>query len=161
MSTVLTSPSPVTCHCQTVRRGRVESTEARTRWLRRPTPRPQGWDQAIVEVNGVVYLAAGHFHSDDDGRSWLIVDLHKANDRKHVRVILGQGDDHCDCEAATYRPQAVCKHRAAVAELLDQLDRLEQAERLLAEAQSYLERIEAVGPPPDFDPFTVELDGAA
>jgi hypothetical protein len=150
MSTVQTSPSPVTCHCQTVRRGRVESAEARTRWLRRPTPRPQGWHQAIVEVNGVVYLAEGHFHCDDDGRSWLIVDLRKANDRKHVRVILGQGDDHCDCEAATCRPQAVCKHRAAVAELLDQLDGLEQAECLLDEAQSYLDALAAVGPPLPF-----------
>jgi hypothetical protein len=117
-----------------------------------------GW-VGVAEINGVAYLAEADFQCDDDGRSWIIVDLRKVNDAKHIRVIIGQGEENCcDCEAATYRPNAVCKHAAAVNELLDQIDRLEQAERLLAEANDALAEALAVGPPLAYDPF--EMDAA-
>jgi hypothetical protein len=159
MPSLLTSPSPVTCPCQTIRRGRVESAEARTRWLRRPTPRHGGWHRAILDVNGIRYDVSCFFTADDDtGHVWQVLDLVKQDLGDHYRLTIGPDGVLCDCPHATYRG-VVCKHAAAVTEALDQLDRLEQAERLLDEAQAALDALEAVGPPPaDFDPFTVELD---
>jgi hypothetical protein len=115
-----------------------------------------GW-VGVAELNGVAYLAEAEFQCDDDGRSWIIVDLRKVNDAKHIRVIIGQGTDQCDCEAATYRPNVACKHTAAVNELLDQIDRLEQAERLLDEAKDALSEIAAIGPPPAYDPADLDM----
>jgi hypothetical protein len=109
-----------------------------------------------LEVNGVRYDVSCFFTADDDtGHVWQVLDLVKQDLGDHYRITIGPDGVLCDCPAGTYRPQAVCKHAAAVTEALDQLERLEQAERLLDEAQAALDQLAAIGPPPNFDPFTV------
>src|SRR5690242_20457363 len=98
MHTVPASPArpqrqPVTVCCETVRRGRVESAEARVRWLARPEPRTvgYGWHRGAVEISGTAYAIEATFTHDGDGRHWLVVDLRKA-DGTHYRLTLGQGE---------------------------------------------------------------------
>jgi hypothetical protein len=171
MSSVLTSPSPVTCHHETVRRGRVESAEAKCRWIKRPVSRDQGWHDAVLEINGARYDVSCFFTCDDDnGFVWQVIDLtapspsdyDTTNRRwvkvadKHYRITIGPNGAECDCPHMTYRG-CMCKHASAVQEALDWLDRLEQAERLLAEANAYLQQLEAIGPPPS-EPVGLEMD---
>jgi hypothetical protein len=142
--THLTSP-PITVHSETVRRGEVQDAEARVRWLMRPDPRPQGWHNAALEINGTAYNAECSFTADDDtGHVWQVIDLRRP-DGEHYRLTIGPDGTRCDCPHATYR-DVVCKHAAAVEEALDQLEALERAEWAAARAAADLNAARAAVP---------------
>jgi SWIM zinc finger len=137
------SPQPVIVPTETVRRGEVQTAEARVRWRKRPYPRPQGWHNAALEINGTVYAAECFFTTDDDtGHVWQVIDLRRP-DGEHYRLTIGPDGTRCDCPPATYRG-VVCKHVAAVEEALDQLESLERAEWAAARAAADLDAARAV-----------------
>src|SRR4051794_27011277 len=117
------TPQSVIVPTQTIRRGEVHDAEARVRWLKRPEPRPIGWHNATLEIDGTSYAAECFFTADDDtGHVWQVIDLRKP-DGEHYRLTIGPDGTLCDCPHAVYRG-VVCKHAAGVLEALDQLDAL-------------------------------------
>lgn len=131
---------------ETIRKGEVQAVGHVCRWLRRPTPRPMGWENAQLIIDGTSYTAEATFATDDDdGGTFLYVQLRKW-DGKEITLCLGRGVEQCSCEHATYRG-VKCKHLAGLEAALDHLDGLEQAERLLANAQSFRDQLEAVDAP--------------
>ena len=117
----------VVARSETVRRGQVVPVYGESAWVRRPTPRPNGWAGAVLVIGGTAYAAESfHLGLGDGGPYCQVVDLRKA-DGTHYRLTFGPGGDHCDCAHHVFRG-VVCKHLATVRASLDWLEAAERDE---------------------------------
>jgi hypothetical protein len=91
-----------------------------------------GWHDAELGIDGTHYRAEATFILDDDTCcSFLMVDFRRYKGT-HYSLILGQGQETCDCPHSTFvgadREGFRCKHVACILEALDQLEALERLE---------------------------------
>lgn len=113
-------------------------------WVQCPTVKPMGWENGILAINGTPYVVECGFCEDEEGHTWSIIDLRKA-DGTHYRLCVDpQGTPACDCpDAICRRRESVCKHAVAVREACEQLNRTEPTDADWSEYGEWLSEQEA------------------
>jgi hypothetical protein len=140
------TPAGFCCESQTIKSGELLSVTHDVFWLRRPQVRENGWNHALLSIDGRHYKAECTFAAGESGCVFQVIDLNRLDSGESYRVTLGHGEEQCSCPHHQYRG-VVCKH---INSLRAALVALEEQERLEWECEVAVAALEDFNnePPP-------------